>query len=96
MQLDSNVAYVHGQNPFCFKFVKYLVVLILLHVIYEEICRPTFKPKHPVVLLKIGKGQKWYQIFGTKVYNHQNGIIMQIKAWKLDHEFIIWSSLKYM
>ena len=46
------------------------------------------------MLLKIGKGQKWYQIFGTKVYNHQNGIVMQIKAWKLDHEFIIGSSLK--
>ena len=38
----------------------------------------------------------WYQIFGTKVYNHQNGIIMQIKAWKLDHEFIIGSSIKCM
>ena len=38
----------------------------------------------------------WYQIFGTKVYNHHNGIIMQIRAWKLDHESIIGSSIKCM
>ena len=42
------------------------------------------------------RAKVWYQIFGTKVYNHQNGIIMQIKAWKLDHEFIIGSSIKCM
>ena len=38
----------------------------------------------------------WYQIFGTKVYKHQNGTIMQIKVLKLDHEFIIGSSIKCM
>ena len=47
MQLDSNVVYVHGQNRFCFKFFKYLVVLILSDVIYEEIYGPTFKPNFP-------------------------------------------------
>ena len=26
LQLDSNVVYVHGQNQFCFKFFKCLVV----------------------------------------------------------------------
>ena len=40
MQLDSNDVYVHGQNRFCFKFSKYLVVLKLSDVIYEEICDP--------------------------------------------------------
>ena len=63
MQLDSNVVYVHGQNRFCFKFFKYLVVLILSD---EEICSSTFKPKLPVVLLKIGKGKKPEPTSGTK------------------------------
>ena len=87
MQLDSNVVYVHGQNRFCFKFFKYLVVLILS----EASSRVTKSMEWAKARTNV-----WYLIFGTKVYNHQNGIIMQIKAWKLDHEFIIGSSIKCM
>ena len=82
MQLDSNVVYVHGQNRFCFKFFKYLVVLILSDVIYEEIGWPTFKPKFPVVLLKIGKGQKPEPTSGTKFSEPEFTIIKMVSKCK--------------